>query len=174
MDRHTLAWPSETFLIWSHRVMPRFCRSCWNLMTLGDPERIYTTKATIGFKRNPKEFAWATNIRCYLLGRTLLLLSYTLIITTLLCLVKSGDLLSLFFLCSPLVDFFSFIVAQLHACVVYIDLPAGLAVVPTQGSYFVFVIFFCVIFRKQICFGSEGVARDKLVFEMLKHGHVSF
>ncbi|KAG5028820.1 hypothetical protein JHK87_012334 [Glycine soja] len=24
---------------------------------------------------------------------------------------------------------------------------------------------------KQICFGSEGVARDKLVFEMLKHGH---
>ena len=46
--------------------------------------------------------------------------------------------------------------------------------VPTQGSYFVFVVFFCVSFRKQICFGSEGVARDKLVFEMLKHGHVSF
>ena len=24
------------------------------------------------------------------------------------------------------------------------------------------------------CFGLEGVARDKLVFGMLKHGHVSF
>jgi len=46
-------------------------------------------------------------------------------------------------------------------------------VVPTQGFYFVFV-FFCVVFRKQICFGSEEVTRDKLVFEMLKHDHVSF
>ena len=61
------------------------------------------------------------------------------------------------------------VVAQLYACVVCIALPAGLVVVPTQGSYFVFVIF-----RKQICFGSNGVARDKLVFGMLKHGHVSF
>ena len=68
-------------------------------------------------------------------------------------------------------DFISFfiVVAQLHACVVCISLPVGLAVVPTQGSYFVFVVF-----RKQICFGSEGVARDKLVFGILKHGHVSF
>ena len=68
---------------------------------------------------------------------------------------------------------FLFIVSQLHACVVCIALPAGLAVVPTRGFYFVFVVF-CVVFRKQICFGSEGVARDKLVFGMLKHDHVSF
>ena len=64
--------------------------------------------------------------------------------------------------------FFLFIVSQLHACVVCIALPTGLAMVLTWGSYFVFV------FRKQICFGSEGVAKDKLVFGMLKHGHVSF
>jgi len=64
---------------------------------------------------------------------------------------------------------FSFIVAQLYAYVVCIALPASLAVVPTQGSYFIFVVF-----RKQICFGSEGVARDNLVFGMLKHDYVSF
>ena len=68
---------------------------------------------------------------------------------------------------------FLFIVAQFHACVVCIALPAGLAVVPTWGFYFVFVGF-CVVFRKQICFGLEGVARDKSVFGMLKHNHVSF
>ncbi|KAG5073851.1 hypothetical protein JHK84_055082 [Glycine max] len=28
------------------------------------------------------------------------------------------------------------------------------------------------IWKKQICFGLEGVARDELVFGMLKHGHV--
>ena len=49
--------------------MPRVCRSRWNLMTWADPERIYTTKATLGFKRNPKESAWATNIRCTLLSQ---------------------------------------------------------------------------------------------------------
>ena len=42
------------------------------------------------------------------------------------------------------------------------------------GFLFCFCCFFCVVFRKQVCFGSEGVARDKLVFEMLKHDHVSF
>jgi len=91
-------------------------------------------------------------------------------------LVKYGDLLSLFFSSLAFGGFcflFPFIVAQLHACVLCIALPAGLAVVPTQGFYFVFAIFF-VIFRKQICFSSEGVAKDKLVFGMLKHGHVSF
>ena len=83
--------------------------------------------------------------------------------------------MSLFFLYSPLADFiFFFIVTQLHACVVCIALPAGLAMVPSQGFYFVFVVFFCVVFRKQICFGLEGVTRDKSVFGMLKHGHVSF
>ena len=46
--------------------------------------------------------------------------------------------------------------------------------VPTQGFYFAFVVFLCVVFRKQICFGLEGVARDKLVFGILKHDHVSF
>jgi len=68
---------------------------------------------------------------------------------------------------------FLFIVAQLHAYVVCIAFPAGFAVIPTWGFYFVFVVF-SVVFRKQICFGSEGVARDKLVFGMLKHDHVSF
>ena len=47
----------------------------------------------------------------------------------------------------PLVDlFFFFIVAQLHACVVCIALPASLAVVPTQGFYFAFVIFSLLLF----------------------------
>ena len=99
-------------------------------------------------------------------------------------LVKSGDLLSLFsslafggffFLHSSLADFISFFVAQLHACVLCISILAGLAVVPTQGFYFSFaVFFFCCFLRKQICFGWKGVAEDKLVFGMLKHGHVSF
>ena len=66
---------------------------------------------------------------------------------------------------------FHFIVAQLHSCVVCFALPASLVVVPTRGFYFVFVVF-CVVFRKQICFGSEGIVRDK--FGMLKHNHVSF
>ena len=72
--------------------------------------------------------------------------------------VKSRDILSLSFF--PSFSFggfyflFSFIAAQFHACVVCIALPIGLAVVPTQGSYFVFVVF--LFFRKQICFGSEG------------------
>jgi len=61
--------------------------------------------------------------------------------------VKSGDLLSLFFFTRLWRILFSFIVAQLHACVVCIALPADLAVVPTQGSYFVFFfLFFCVVF----------------------------
>ena len=90
-------------------------------------------------------------------------------------LVKSGDLLSLFFFTRlwRILFSFLFIFSQLHACVACIALPAGLAVVPTQGSYFAFVVFF-VVFRKQIRFGSEWVAKDKLVFWMLKHDHVSF
>ena len=72
-----------------------------------------------------------------------------------------------------MVSHFSLNVAQLHACVICITLLADLAMVPTRGLYFVFVVF-CVIFRKQICFGLEGVARDKLVFGMLKHDHLSF
>jgi len=66
--------------------------------------------------------------------------------------------LSLFFLHSPLADFlfFSFFAAQLQVCVVCIALPTGLAVVPTQGSYFAFAGFF---FRKQMLWlgrGSKG------------------
>jgi len=89
-------------------------------------------------------------------------------------LIKFGDLLSLFFFTRPwrILFLFLFIVAQLHACVVCIALPVDFAVV-AWGFYFVFVVF-CVVFRKQICFGSDGVARDILVFGMLKHGHVSF
>ena len=72
-------------------------------------------------------------------------------------------------------DLFSFfIVAKLHACVVCIALPAGLAVVPTQGFHFAFAIFFLFVFRKQMCFGFERVAKDKIVLGMSKHGHVSF
>ena len=59
-----------------------------------------------------------------------------------------------------------------HACVVCIALPTSLVVVPTQG--FCFVFFFVVFLRKKVCFGSEWVARDKSVFGMEKHGHVSF
>jgi len=47
-----------------------------------------------------------------------------------------------------------FFVAQLHACVLCIALPAGLAVVLTWGFYFVFVVF-----RKQMLWlegGSKG------------------
>ena len=55
-----------------------------------------------------------------------------------------------------------------HACVVCIALPTSLVVIPTQG------FFFLVFLRKQLYFGSEGVARDKLVFGMKKYGHVSF
>ena len=62
------------------RVMPRVYRSCWNLMTWADPERIYTTKATLGFKRNPKESAWATNIRCTLLSQLSLGIFHKLLI----------------------------------------------------------------------------------------------
>ena len=55
--------------------------------------------------------------------------------------------LSLFFFHSPLADLFSsFIGAQLHACVVCIALPSGLAVVPTQGLYFAFAIFSLLLF----------------------------
>jgi len=56
----------------------------------------------------------------------------------------------------------------MHVLFALFFLPASLAVVPTQGFYFAF----CVSFRKQICFGSEGVAKDELVFGMLKHSHV--
>jgi len=40
--------------------------------------------------------------------------------------------------------------------------------------YCSFVVFKKKEKRKQTCFGSEGVARDKLVFGMKKYGHVSF
>jgi len=38
-------------------------------MTWANPERIYTTKVTLGFKRNPKKPTWPTNIRCILLSQ---------------------------------------------------------------------------------------------------------
>ena len=74
------------------------------------------------------------------------------------------EIFCLSFPCSPLANSFLFsffFAAQLYVCVVCIALLTGLAVVPTQGSYFAFVVFFFVFFRKQICFGSEGVAKDK-------------
>ena len=42
------------------------------------------------------------------------------------------------------------------------------------GFLFCFCFFFLLLFKKKICFGLEGVIRDKLVFRMLKHDHVSF
>ena len=60
--------------------MPRVCRSHWNLMAWADPKRIYTTKATLGFKRNPKEFAWATNIKCNLLSQLSLSIFHELLV----------------------------------------------------------------------------------------------
>ena len=58
-------------------------------------------------------------------------------------LVNSRNLLSLFFSSLAFGGFYSlflFIIAQLHACVVCIAHPADLAVVHTQGFYFVSVI----------------------------------
>jgi len=44
----------------------------------------------------------------------------------------------------------------------------------SSGSYSGFFFLFFFFLRKQIYFGSEGVTRDKLVFGMMKPGHVSF
>ena len=58
---------------------------------------------------------------------------------------------SLSFLNSPLagfIFFFLFLVAQLHACVVCIALPASLAMVPTQGFYFAFAAFLLFLENK--------------------------
>jgi len=70
--------------------------------------------------------------------------------------------------------FFLFIVAQLHACVFCIALPMYLVVVPTQGFYFFFVVFLVLLLENKYALTQKGVARDKLVFGMLKHDHVSF
>jgi len=60
--------------------MPRVYRYHWNLMTWADPKRIYTTKVTLGFKRNPKESAWATNIKCTLLSQLFLGIFHELLV----------------------------------------------------------------------------------------------
>jgi len=54
--------------------------------------------------------------------------------------------------------YFLFIVAQLHACVVCIALPTGLAVVATQGFYFAFFVFFLFLENKYALAqrGSKG------------------
>ena len=44
------------------------------------PKKIYITKATLGFERNPKEFAWATNIRCTLLSQLYLGIFHELLV----------------------------------------------------------------------------------------------
>jgi len=55
--------------------------------------------------------------------------------------------------------FFLSIVVQLHACVVCITLLAGLAVVPTQGFYFAFAIFFCCFQKTNMLWlrGQQGI-----------------
>ena len=45
-----------------------------------DPERIYTAKSILGFKRNPKESIWATNIRCALLSQLSLSIFHELLV----------------------------------------------------------------------------------------------
>ena len=55
---------------------------------------------------------------------------------------RSSNLSDFFFVA---IFLFLFIVAQLHACVVCIALPDGLAVVPTWGFYFVFVFVLCCL-----------------------------
>jgi len=54
------------------------------------------------------------------------------------------------FFYSPLADFIFifFIVAQHHACVVFIALPADLAMVLTQGFYFAFAFFLLFLENK--------------------------
>jgi len=69
MDCHTLVCDHAKLSRFKIIVMPRVCQSHWNLMKWADLKIIYTTKATLGFKRNPKEFAWATNIKCTLLSQ---------------------------------------------------------------------------------------------------------
>ena len=121
-----------------------------------------------------------TFIHFNFLSWALLPLSYTLILIVLLCLPCKiwRSFVSFCFARLWRICFLLFFLTSLlpnlelskpHACIVCIALPANLVVVPTQGVYFVF--FFL---RKQLYFGSEGVARDKLVFWMKKHGHVSF
>jgi len=102
------------------------------------------------------------------LGSTPFVLYINLLLHFCAFLIKSGDLcLSFFFTRLWRIFFLFFIVARLHACAVCIALPAGLAVVPTQGFYFAFAVFLLFL-EKKICFGSEGVARDKLVFGMFE------
>ena len=55
---------------------------------------------------------------------------------------------SFFFLSITSLFFFLFLVAQLHACVVCIALPASLAMVPTQGFYFAFAAFLLFLENK--------------------------
>ena len=81
-----------------------------------------------------------------------------------------GDLLSLFFTCLWRNLSFHYRPTSCICC-----LHCSLAVVPTHGFYFCFChFFFVVVFRKQHDLARRGVAKDILVFGILKHGHVSF
>ena len=73
-------------------------------------------------------------------------------------LVKFGDLLSLFIFTHlwRILSLFFFIVAQLHACVVCIALPANLAVVPTRGFYFVYFCFLCLFLENKYTLARRG------------------
>ena len=77
------------------------------------------------------------------------------------------------FLHSPLADYIFFFLSLLPN---FMHVLFALLFPPVQRWFLlrVSILFFCVAFRKQIYFGSEGVARDKSVFGMLKHDHVSF
>ena len=112
-----------------------------------------------------------------LLGLALLLLSYTLILIALLCLPCKiwRSFVSLFFTRLWWILFsFSFHCCP-TSCMCCLHCSSRRF---SDGSYlgflFCFCCFFYVAFRKHICFDSEGVTRDRLVFGMLKHGHVSF
>jgi len=52
--------------------------------------------------------------------------------------------------------FFLFMVAQLHACAVCFALPAGLAVIPTQGSYFGLLFLFLLFLENKYALTWRG------------------
>ena len=54
---------------------------------------------------------------------------------------------------------FLFIIAQLHACIICIALPGGLAVVPTQGFYFVPVVFVVLFLENKYALAWRGKQR---------------
>ena len=151
--------------------MPRVCRSSWNLMTWVNPESIYTTKATIRFKRTSRVL-----LVPFGLGSTSFVLYINPYCTFCAFFVKSGDLLSLFLFTRLWQILFSF---SFHcfptSCMCCLHCSSRRF---SDGSYsgflFCFCCFFALLLENKYALARRGVARDKLVFGVLKHYHVSF